>query len=75
MPSIKVTTIQSNLVWEDIDANLEHFAHKIAPLNGKTDIVILPEMFTTGFTNNRESLAEVPEGKTFQWLYPAGGSY
>jgi len=69
MQSIRVTTIQSNLIWEDIDANLEQFSHKIAPLKGKTDIVILPEMFTTGFTMNREALAEEPQGKTFQWLY------
>jgi len=69
MQSIRVTTIQSNLIWEDIDANLEQFSHKLAPLKGKTDMVILPEMFTTGFTMNRDALAEEPQGKTFQWLY------
>jgi len=69
MESLRVSTIQTNLAWENIDANLEMFSPKIMSLKGKTDVVILPEMFTTGFTNNCEALAEVPDGKTFQWFY------
>ena len=69
MTELRLSTIQSNLIWEDIDANLAHFTPKLQALKGQTDIVILPEMFTTGFTNNRTDLAEGPNGKTFQWLY------
>ena len=69
MESLRVSTVQSNLVWEDIEANLSQFAPKIASLKGRTDVVVLPEMFTTGFTNNRTELAEPADGKTFQWMY------
>ncbi len=69
MDTLRVSTIQSDLKWEDIDANLAAFSPKILALKDKTDIIILPEMFSTGFTNNCATLAEAPTGKTFQWMY------
>ena len=64
---LRLSLIQSNLHWEDIDANLSMFEAKIHSIN-KTDIILLPEMFTTGFTNNSSNLAEEMGGKTCQWM-------
>jgi len=52
MDTLRVSTIQTNLQWEDISANLAALSPKILALKDKTDIIILPEMFSTGFTNN-----------------------
>lgn len=68
MQSLKVTTIQTNLYWEDIHKNLEQFNEKLNALLEQTDIIILPEMFTTGFTMNPLLLAEEHGGKGLQWM-------
>ncbi len=68
MSNLRITTIQSQLHWEDIDANLEGFTQKLSELNTNTDLIILPEMFTTGFSMNAENLAEEMYGKTINWL-------
>lgn len=68
MSQIRLTTIQSSLVWEDKTANLVAFQQKMAGLAGQTDIVILPEMFSTGFSMKSEALAEEMDGSTMQWL-------
>ncbi len=65
---LRITTIQTSLHWENIQANLDMFSEKLSGLAGKTDLVILPEMFTTGFSMNAEALAEEMDGKTMQWL-------
>ncbi len=65
---MRVTVIQSNLHWENPGANRAIFAEKLAPLAGHTDLVILPEMFTTGFSMNASMLAEPMDGPTVQWL-------
>lgn len=66
--SIRITIIQSSLFWEDVNANLLHFDSKIESISEKTDIIVLPEMFTTGFTMNPKTLAEEHEGKGLQWM-------
>jgi len=68
MSSLTITTIQSNLTWEDPDANLQMFEQKINSIREKTEIIILPEMFSTGFTMNKEPLAETLGGHTVSWL-------
>ena len=65
---LRVTTIQSNLHWENPDANRTMFSEKIKELKGQTDLIILPEMFTTGFSMNTTELAERMDGATMQWL-------
>jgi len=65
---IRITTIQSELVWEDVEANLAMFSLKLAGLAGKTDVVVLPEMFSTGFSMDAHRLAEPMDGRTMQWL-------
>ena len=68
MPTLTITTIQSNLAWEDKAANMQMLEQKIAALEEKTEIVVLPEMFTTGFSMRPEVLAETMEGETVEWM-------
>lgn len=68
MPSLTTTLIQTNLFWEDKKANLEMLQAKIERIREKTEVVILPEMFTTGFSMKPEILAETMDGETVQWM-------
>jgi predicted amidohydrolase len=63
-----ISIIQTDLVWENKKANLANLDSKIKLLAGKTDLIVLPEMFTTGFSMNPSYLAETMEGETMQWL-------
>ncbi|MFI5171390.1 MAG: amidohydrolase [Chitinophagales bacterium] len=73
MQNLKVTIVQSNLIWEDIRKNLEHFDEL---LNGseKSDLIILPEMFSTGFTMNNKILAENMQGTAVNWMRKTAAS-
>lgn len=68
MQDITLTFIQSNLYWENVEANLNMFSEKINSIREKTDLIILPEMFSTGFTMNNKQLAEPMRGKTMVWM-------
>lgn len=68
MNDLKITIIQSALYWENIDWNLELFAKKIDSIKEQTDLIVLPEMFTTGFTMQPELLAEGMSGKAITWM-------
>ena len=68
MDELKVTAIQAPLHWESIEANLAMFEEKIWQIEGAQDLIILPEMFTTGFTMNASALAEPANSKTFRWM-------
>ncbi len=68
MKNLRVTLIQSQIHWEKKPANLQTFGQKLVPLAGQTDLVVLPEMFTTGFSMNAPALAETMQGPTVQWL-------
>jgi omega-amidase len=63
------TIIQSALVWENIDANLELFTQKINSITTKTEVIVLPEMFSTGFSMQPEKLAETMDGKAVRWMH------
>jgi predicted amidohydrolase len=68
MSSLIITTIQTNLHWEDKPANLQMLEEKINGIKEKTEVVVLPEMFSTGFSMKPELLAETMEGETLQWM-------
>ncbi len=68
MPSLTITLIQAYLFWEDKKANLEMFQQKIESIKEKTEIVILPEMFNTGFSMKPELFAEKMGGETVEWM-------
>lgn len=66
--NFRVTLVQSDLFWEDRTSNLEMFARKFQNIQEPTDLIVLPEMFSTGFSMLAEKLAESPDGETFQWM-------
>ena len=65
--SLTFTLIQTNLHWEDKAANLEMLEAKINSIQ-KTEVVVLPEMFSTGFSMKPELFAETMDGETVEWM-------
>jgi len=65
--NLNLSLIQSNLVWEDVTANLSHFEELISSIKDP-DIILLPEMFNTSFCPKSKHLAESMEGKTINWM-------
>ncbi len=68
MRDLKITLLQSDLYWEEIEANLSAFEEKIWQIGQDTDVIVLPEMFTTGFTMNAQNLGEHMNMRTFKWM-------
>ena len=68
MQRLIITTIQTDLKWEDKQANLKMIQDKIRAIDVKTNIVVLPEMFSTGFSMRPEELAETMDGPTVGWM-------
>jgi len=64
---LNISLIQTDIIWENPQANREYLSEKIKQVKLETDLVILPEMFTTGFTMNVD-LAETMEGETVNWM-------
>ena len=68
MSQLKVALVQSHLEWENPNANRNILEGKIASISNNVDLIILPEMFTTGFTMNPQNIA-LSEGKaTVEWM-------
>lgn len=65
---LKITVIQSDLTWENAPENRKNFELKINGIKSHTDIIVLPEMFTTGFAMRPEHLAETMDGKSVRWM-------
>lgn len=65
---LTVSLVQTTLEWEDKAANLRMLEDKINGISEKTEIVVLPEMFSTGFSMNPAKLAETMEGHTLAWM-------
>lgn len=65
---MRVTLVQQPLIWHDPDANRERFERLLAPLAGSTDLIVLPETFTTGFSMEVERLGEPAGGPTTAWM-------
>lgn len=70
---LRVTLVQQPLLWEDHAGNLACFEQLLAPLAGHTDLIVLPEMFPTGFSMEAERLAEPAEGPTRAWMQRLAG--
>jgi omega-amidase len=66
--SLRVSLVQQSLLWQDAPGNRHHFQRLLAPLAGKTDLVVLPETFTTGFSMEVERLGEPAAGDSVQWM-------
>ena len=65
---LKIAVLQVELSWEDPSKNRELFSEKIERIDQDIDLIVLPEMFSTGFSMNAENLAEAPLGETFKWM-------
>jgi omega-amidase len=65
---MKVALIQSSLIWENPTANRNYFEEQINAISEKVDLIVLPEMFSTGFTMNPITVAETMQGDTIEWL-------
>ena len=68
MNSLTITLIQTDIHWEDKKANLEMLSKKIDSIQEKTEVIILPEMFSTGFSMKPELFAEEMNGETVEWM-------
>jgi len=68
MTSLRVSLVQQPLAWQDAPANRAHFAALLAPLAGRTDLIVLPETFTTGYSMDVERLGEEAGGASAAWL-------
>lgn len=68
MENLNIAYIQTDLVWENIDVNLELFSSYFEKILQPVDLIVLPETFNTAFCHNIEQLAEEPDGKTTQFL-------
>lgn len=65
---MKIALIQTDLIWENQEANRNQFEQKINEIEVDVDLIVFPEMFTTGFTMNSKAVAETMQGKTISWL-------
>ncbi len=68
MTTLKVTIIQTSLFWEDKASNLQMLEQKIWDIPGRPELVVLPEMFSTGFSMDPVRLAETMEGPSVAWM-------
>jgi len=66
--SLKIALVQTNLIWENPIENRSHLAQKITGFMEEVDLIVLPEMFASGFTMNPKAVAETMKGETVGWL-------
>ena len=66
--NLSVVLLQNSLLWEDISGNLHSFDRQIAQLDRTVDLIVLPEMFTTGFSMNASRVSDTMEGKGVTWM-------
>jgi predicted amidohydrolase len=68
MKDLRIALIQTDLYWENISANLQMLSDKIESIKEEVDLIVLPEMFSTGFSMAPEKLAESMDGTAMRWL-------
>lgn len=68
MENLRVSMVQADLAWENRAENLSRFSRLLDPLRGQTDLILLPEMFTTGFSMAATRFAEPEDGPTRTWM-------
>ena len=66
--SLKISLVQTDNVWENRDINLKNLSSKLEQIQDNTDMIILPELFTTGFTMEAEGVAETMQGEGVKWM-------
>jgi len=68
MDPLRISLVQYDIIWEDANSNRLKLDQLLNSLKGKTDIILLPEMFTTGFSMNARELAEKMDGNSLKWM-------
>ncbi|MCD9033173.1 amidohydrolase [Luteimonas sp. Y-2-2-4F] len=68
MQDLRISTVQGATLWHDPAGNRDYYRELIAPLHGTTDVVVLPETFTSGFSNDAIDRAEGMDGPTVAWM-------
>jgi len=71
MQDLRITTIQADIFWEDYRKNLDHFGQLLRQISEPTDLILLPEMFSTGFSSNPTACSETMEGPSVEFLRAA----
>ena len=74
MKNLRVSLVQGETRWHDPAGNRAYYADLIEPLHNTTDLVILPETFTSGFSNDAIANAETMDGPTVRWIRDQAGS-
>jgi len=65
---MKIALIQSDLTWENKEENIKRFDQHLSKVSSEVDLILLPEMFTTGFSMSADKLAETMDGESVQWM-------
>ena len=73
MDNLRISLVQGATRWHDPAGNRDYYGHLMAPLRGRTDLVLLPETFTSGFSNDAIDQAEGMDGPTVAWLREQSG--
>ncbi|MBB5639076.1 putative amidohydrolase [Pedobacter cryoconitis] len=74
--NLKITIFQAYLFWENVDKNLQNISLRLSSgVKEKTDLIVLPEMFNTGFSMHAAELAEEMDGKTMTWMAASAAKY
>lgn len=68
MEDLSIVLAQTNLVWEDQEANRRFFEDRLNGISEEVDLIVLPEMFNTGFSMESDRLAEQMDGPTISWM-------
>ena len=68
MQNLRISLVQTHLDWQQPEANRVRLTSLLAPLEGQTDLIVLPEMFTTGFSMSPDEVAEPMQGPTLAWM-------
>ena len=68
MQTLTVSIVQAELYWHDTEKNLDQFTTTIESIDDATDLIVLPEMFTSGFTMDAPANAEPMDGKSIAWM-------
>lgn len=73
--NLRVSMVQSHIIWEDKNENLGYYGELLRRISGKTDLAVLPETFSTGFTMNIEPLADEADGITVNTIKKWAADY
>jgi len=68
MNNLRISLVQGATLWHDPAGNRDYYGDLVAPLRGITDVVLLPETFTSGFSNDATGNAETMDGPTVEWM-------